>query len=144
MGVYGSFSTATTPEFIWSIPEITNPFNPNEVLYEGGTGTYQYRVLTYSVGGRVLYHLYRSETVDFYTRGSVGFSFNKITELGDRPPIGNGEPSATIPKPDINLGGHFGLRYYINDNWGFYGEVGYSTNDILQAGASYRILKKEK
>jgi hypothetical protein len=67
LGVYGSFSTTTTPEFIWSIPKITNPFDPSEELYEGGTGTYQYRVLTYSVGGRGLYHLYSSETIDFYT-----------------------------------------------------------------------------
>ncbi len=144
MGVYGSFSTATTPEFRWFIPKITNPINPNDVWFEGGTVRYQYRVLTYSLGGRGLYHLYRSETVDFYTRGSVGFSFNKITELGDRPPIGCGEPSVTIPKPDISLGGHFGLLYYVNDNWGFYGELGYSNDGFLQAGASYRILKKQE
>jgi hypothetical protein len=64
--------------------------------------------------------------------------------LGNKPPIGSGEPSATVPTPDIKLGGHFGLRYYFNDNIGFCGEIGYSTDDILQAGVSYRIVKKQK
>lgn len=153
LGLYLSFSQASTPEF--SVGNVLR----NDYLdidyflekYLGGASdagnfdinqSVQYRVSSFSFGGRGLTHFHRSEKIDLYGRGSIGFSINKVKN------ISSGAEGSTlnvsIPLPEISLGGHFGMRYFFNDNWGAYGEIGYSTTDIIQVGASYRILKPVK
>lgn len=144
LGMYLGFSSTTTPQYNWEIPTIINPFNPDDVWFEGGEGEYQYRVTSFSFGGRGLRHFSISKAVDLYARGSIGFSINKIKTLGDEIPSNvSGAQTPTIPLPEIALSGHFGARYFFSENWGAYGEVGYSTTDIIQVGVSYRILRKE-
>jgi hypothetical protein len=142
LGAYIGFSSATTPAYNWDIPEID--FRP-VYYYEGGSGVYQYKVNSFLFGFRGLRHFELSEIIDFYARGSVGFSINKIKTIGDEAPTDvSGISYPTIPVPNISIGGHFGMRYLFTENIGAYGEVGYSTSDVIQLGVSYRILKKDK
>jgi len=161
LGFFAGVSQATTPRFSPSAilsddyDDYLNGIDVPDFLqkYFGGASTIgnfdisqdiQYRLTSYSFGGRGLSHLHRSETVDIYARGQIGFTINKIRNIASDVEDATLNRTASVPVPKISLGGHFGLRYYFNDNWGAYGEVGYSTTDIIQAGVSYRILKKVK
>lgn len=159
LGAYIGFSQATTPKFSAGnvlkndyddylrgidVQGFLNQYfnGASDIGNFDITEDIQYRLRSFSFGGRGLTHFHRSEKVDLYGRGSIGFSINKVKNIAAGGDGSTLDVSATIPVPKISLGGHFGLRYFFNENWGAYGEVGYSTTDILQVGASYRILKK--
>jgi hypothetical protein len=159
-GLFAGVSQATTPRFSPSnvlsddYNDYLNGIDVSDFLqrYFGGSSTIgnfdisqdiQYRLTSFSFGGRGLTHLHRSEIVDIYARGQIGFTINKIKNIASDTEGATLDRVNSVPVPKISLGGHFGLRYYFNEKWGAYGEVGYSTTDILQAGVSYRILKKE-
>ena len=160
LGLFAGISQATTPLFSPSnilsddyddylkginVPDfLQRYFDGSSEIGDFLNQDIQYRLTSFSFGGRGITHLHRSETVDMYARGQIGFSINKIKNIASDNEGATLDRVSSVPVPKISLGGHFGLRYYFNDNWGAYGEVGYSTTDIIQAGISYRILKPKE
>jgi len=100
LGIFAGISQATTPLFSLSnilsddYDDYLKGINVPDFLqkyFDGSSGIgdflnqdIQYRLTSFSFGGRGITHLHRSETVDMYARGQIGFSINKKYSIRQR------------------------------------------------------------
>jgi hypothetical protein len=89
------------------------------------------------VGGRATYHFWSKEHFDVYLGAMMGYVFtNWNVKLKS-----NYYAFNEINRPghqNFVLAGFVGLNYSVNNNWGVFGEVGYSLSYVT-GGAYWRI-----
>jgi hypothetical protein len=93
------------------------------------------------IGGRATYHLWTKEHYDVYIGAMLGFVFPKWKEISTVSTNAKNELAA----PHFNrfvMAGFAGVNYSVNNDWGVFGEVGYSLS-YLTAGAYLRLGKSK-
>lgn len=89
------------------------------------------------IGGRATYHFWSKEHFDLYLGAMMGYIFTgwNVTYKS------NYYAKNEIAKPrygGVVLAGFAGLNYSVNNDWGVFGEVGYSLSYVT-GGAYWRI-----
>ena len=89
------------------------------------------------IGGRATYHFWSQEHWDVYLGGMMGYVFPgwKITYSA------KGYSVDQIYRPrfgGVKLAGFAGANYSVNNNWGVFGEIGYSLS-FVTGGAYWRF-----
>ncbi|MFM7016505.1 MAG: hypothetical protein ACKOX3_09280 [Bacteroidota bacterium] len=89
------------------------------------------------VGGRATYHFWSKEHFDVYLGAMMGYVFTnwKVKHTSD---FYSHNEIIRPGHPNFVLAGFAGLNYSINDNWGVFGEIGYSLS-FVTGGAYWRI-----
>ena len=101
------------------------------------------RVNVFNIAGKLVYHrqLAILPEVDFYTSITAGYSFNRrktiIEQIGDV--ALNELTTSDVNVPTFIYYISVGGRYFLNENWAFFGEGGFSNVHLAQAGMSYRF-----
>jgi hypothetical protein len=105
----------------------------NNSNYENYITRQSYRM----IGGRATYHFWSKEHFDVYLGGMISYVFPGWKVIDPS----NAYANSVIDKPKFGgfkLAGFVGLNYSVNNNWGVFGEVGYSLSYVT-GGAYWRI-----
>ena len=131
-----SFSTSQVSDIFDELCCILNPDDPccNQTVETSGKSTYKTRAL--SVGARGTLHFVRIEQLDTYSVLSLAYTFINTTENGDENLDFLGSNA-----PTFEYFAGIGARYYFNENFAVYGEVGNGIlNPILvNLGLTWRL-----
>lgn len=150
LGAYTSFyrvnaNTAT------SIQDLANTIDAGDldmilndlgclVLGNCKNATVTERINVFSIGGKFTYHRNIFTDLDTYLSTYVGYTVNRrktITEnLLD---LISEEAGLGINVPRVVYFTSVGLRYFLNETIGVYGEVGYGNSHIINIGMSYKL-----
>lgn len=97
-------------------------------------------IVNSSLGLRFNYHFGSKEKLDPYIGFAAGYSYTKVTLSfsSNNPDHTRGSVSAVSPIP-IYLGLTFGMRYYLSQNVGLYGEFGLDKWAVLQLGLAFKF-----
>lgn len=110
------------------------------ILGSCGEAAVTERISVFTIGGKLSYHRNIFTELDTYVSTYVGYAANRrktITEnLLD---LLSEEVGLGINVPRVVYFTSIGMRYFIKENLGLYGEVGYGNSHILNIGISYRI-----
>lgn len=114
-------------------------YTASKYTLSDGAGKYVSRQAYRLIGGRATYHFWNKEHYDLYIGGMMGYIQTgwKVT-YKDKFYARN-----DIPKPKFGgfvVAGFAGLNYSINNDWGVYGEIGYSLS-YFTGGAYWRFNK---
>lgn len=95
------------------------------------------------LGGRLAYHRQIIAGIDMYASSSLGYGFNKrktiTTEVLD---LFSNELGLGVQVPSFVYYTSLGIRYFINEKWGIYGELGYGNSHLIKLGINFRIKSK--
>ncbi len=97
---------------------------------------YSYSYTYFLVGARANYHILLIDKLDLYGGVMAGFQFGSYSITGD-PGFNNGwvsHPSSTSFVAGIYIGG----RYFLTNNFGLFGELGYNIS-WLTLGATFKF-----
>lgn len=98
------------------------------------------RINVFSIGAKASYHRNIFTDLDTYFSTYVGYAVNRrktITEnLLD---LISQEVGLGINVPRVVYFTSVGLRHFVNEQIGIYGEVGYGNSHILNVGVSYKL-----
>ena len=114
-----------------------------KMVYKDGSGdsyTYQYNYNYTLIGLRGAYHFgYLLGTVDnfdLYGGLSLGYAIlnTKLTTSDGAPEIEDSKSTSE----GFHLGVYAGMRYYFDDSFGVFGEIGYNIS-VIQAGIVFKL-----
>lgn len=136
-----SFSEGTVTTIVDQLGGIVNDLGLCGLLFECDTitesrdgGYDKYTVVT--PGVRLAYHRQVVENLDTYASVVLGYNVIRSKRSGsDALDL----TQFTNKIPTIAYFTSAGVRYYFSEQWAAYGEVGYGTMTIVNAGLTYRI-----
>ena len=102
---------------------------------------YEDRVNVYTIAGRLAYHKRILNDLDTYSTIIAGYSFNRrqsVDEILVQQVLREADISDNLPT--FIYKASVGARYYLNNNWGIYGEFGWSNTHLVRLGCTYRIF----
>lgn len=135
VGIGASFATGTS-----TIPPISASFehgftdkisaggligysgSKDELPSFGGTYTFRYSYII--IGARGSYHFYSTDKIDAYGGALLGFNIASSSVKYDGPTTATPAP-AVASAGGFTYGLHVGARYYFNEKFGAFGELGY-------------------
>lgn len=106
-----------------------------DVAVFGGTYTFKYSYLI--VGARGSYHFYSTDNIDAYGGALLGYNIASSSVSYDGPNNNFPEPAAASVG-GFTYGLHVGARYYFNDSFGAFGELGYGIS-YLTLGVTMKL-----
>lgn len=103
-------------------------------------GTVTERVTVSTIGGKLAYHRKLLPKLDTYSTVFLGYSFNRrktiieqtLNEVAD-------EIGVESDVPSFVYYANAGLRFYVTEQIGVYGEYGYGNSHLLNLGLTYRL-----
>ncbi len=101
--------------------------------------TARYKINAFSVAGRLAYHRYVLKKVDIFGAGVAGYSFVTYKNLKDV-----NDDFKQVNAPTFVYYTSVGFRYFVTPEWAFYGEMGYGSITLFNAGATYRIIPAKR
>jgi len=104
--------------------------------------TIEERLNVFSIGGKISAHKRLLPNIDTYAATYLGVSFNNresIVESVIEEYAADLLERSSIEVPKFMYFVNAGARYYINDNIGIYGEVGYGNVHLAKLGVTYRF-----
>jgi len=147
IGLFAGYWQAATPTFtttvtdlipfeelIDELPDVFCEFFPNECTLVSETLTGSKSIRSFSIGGRISYHYAILPKLDTYASVVGGFAF--LTEKNEGDSLDEFEQ---LSAPNLVYFTSLGLRYFFNENWAFYGEVGRGNITLMNVGMTYRL-----
>lgn len=103
-------------------------------------GTVTERVTVSTIGGKLGYHRKILPKLDTYSTVFLGYSFNRRKTIVEQSlnAIAD-EIGVESDVPSFVYYANAGLRFYVTEKIGLYGEYGYGNSHLLNIGATYRL-----
>jgi hypothetical protein len=115
-------------------------YNYNTGSYGIYTDKAEVKYSSLSIGARMNFHFAVSDKLDPYAGIGAGYSSSQLTStVSTDNPNGSKNAKVSLTGVPVYFALTIGMRGYITDNFGFYGELGIDKASVLQAGVAVKF-----